>query len=460
MGICGTAMAALAGMFHERGFRVTGSDEGIYPPMSDFLGELGIHVIQGYHPSNLDSRPGLVVVGNVIRRSNPEALELERSGIPFITMPAAVTDFFSAGKNRIVVTGTHGKTTVSSMIAWILHCCGLEPSFMIGGIPRNFGTNYRLGNGDFFVIEGDEYDTAYFEKTPKFLHYRPHMGVMTSCEFDHADIYESLDEIKDQFRAFCRLLPADGFLAAYGNDAVGELISGTAARVETYGRDASSDWQADEVREARDGIFAAITKKRIEVARGTLPIMGFHNLMNALAAVAVADKLDVDPQQSMNALASFKGVKRRQQIISEIGGILIMDDFAHHPTAVKATCSAARSRFPDRRLVAVFEPRTNTNRRAVFQKDYVGVFEDADLVVIAEPSNVAHIPENERFSAKLLADDLSALGKKAGAFPHVEDIVEFLSQQLQNGDLVLIMSNGNFGNMSTRLMKALEERPL
>lgn len=459
MGICGTGMASLAGMFHERGFRVTGSDQGIYPPMSDFLEELGIPVTEGYQPSNLHPSPDLVVVGNVIRRTNPEAVELEKSGVPFITMPRALRTYFAHDKTRIVVAGTHGKTTVSSMIAWILYHSGLDPGFMIGGIPLNFGRNYRLGEGDCFVIEGDEYDTAYFEKSPKFLHYSPRLAVITSCEFDHADIYESLDQIQTQFRAFARSLPPDGCLIACRDDEkVAEIAGHAACEVQQYGLTESPEWSIAWRWDEAGRVAAAISRQGQAVASGTLPVVGVHNLLNSLAAIAVATKLGVHPQAALDGFASFAGVKRRQEILGEELGITIIDDFAHHPTAVRVTCEGVRFRYPRRRLVAVFEPRTNTSKRAVFQLDYVPVFQAADLIVLREPPNVEGIPEWDRFSSAILARDLRALGKNAHAFPDTDEILEFLSGALQYGDIVLIMSNGSFDNVGRRLLKHVKEK--
>jgi UDP-N-acetylmuramate: L-alanyl-gamma-D-glutamyl-meso-diaminopimelate ligase len=459
MGICGTGMGALAGMFHEKGCRVTGSDQAVYPPMSDFLRELGIQVQQGYRPSNLDPKPDMVVVGNVIRRNNPEAVALETSGIPFTSMPGALNQYFTNNKTRIVVTGTHGKTTVSSMIAWILFNKGLDPGFMIGGLPGNFQKNYRLGNGRFFVLEGDEYDTAYFDKQPKFLHYQPHVGVITSCEFDHADIYSDLEEIRHRFRQFAALVPADGNLIAYGEDEwILSMLNDCACRVHTYGFRREMDWFANHHAQLPRDIQADVKHLGGRVASGTLPVIGYHNLLNAVAATAAVNCVGVTPQEAMEALGSFKGVKRRQEILGEEDGIILIDDFAHHPTAVKVTCSGVRSRFPDRRLVAVFEPRTNTSKRAIFQETYVPAFLDADLIALREPRDGETIPVEDRFSSMKLAEDLRGLGKKAQAFADTDNLVDFLSDELRPNDVALVMSNGSFDNINSRLLEILKER--
>lgn len=452
-------MSSLAGMFHEAGVFVTGSDQGMYPPVSDFLRVHGITVADGYRPENLEPRPDLVVVGNVIRRTNPEAVALAASGIPFTTLPAALTRYFAAGKTRIVVTGTHGKTTVSAMIAWILYAEGLDPGFMIGGITEHFGRNYRLGRGDHFVVEGDEYDTAYFEKTPKFLHYRPHVGVITSCEFDHGDIYADLDQIKEQFRAFVRLVPRTGSIVANMDDAdVADVLTEAMSRVEGYGTRDTAEWTVAESAETGSGVRVIFLRNGRDAARGILPMVGFHNVLNALASVAVAAGVGVTPERALAALQSFRGVKRRQEIVGEEAGVTVIDDFAHHPTAVKVTCRGIRERHPDRRLVAIFEPRTNTSRTGVFQSAYVSAFVDADMIVLREPRGVESIPESDRFSSERLARDLRNLGKEAHAFCDTDGIIAFLSKELHYGDVVLVMSNGSFDGLASRMLAALGER--
>ncbi len=459
MGICGTGMASLAGMFLKSGYKVTGSDQAAYPPMSDLLAELGIQVIEGYKPSNLDPRPDLVVVGNVIRRVNPEAVRLEESGIPFGSMPAVLQSYFTHDKTRIVVAGTHGKTTVSSMIAWILFHEGLDPGFMIGGVPRNFRRSYRLGTGRFFVIEGDEYDTAYFDKRPKFLHYRPHIAIVTSCEFDHADIYNNIQEIEDQFEAFCSMIPSTGNLIAYGDDPrVQRVIRSASAPVHTYGLKPGAEWTVEQDGDDPNGLNASFSRVGQKVASGTVAVLGYHNLLNATAAIAATAAVGVHPQRAVEALRTFQGVKRRQEILGQVGGITIIDDFAHHPTEVRATCSGVRRRFPDRRLVAVFEPRTNTSRRSIFQDLYVVSLLETDLAVLREPRGVDENPESDRFSSRRLAEELRAGDKEAFAFEDTDGILEYLVQKLQPGDVVLIMSNGSFDNLGARLLLGLKER--
>jgi UDP-N-acetylmuramate: L-alanyl-gamma-D-glutamyl-meso-diaminopimelate ligase len=459
MGICGTAMASLAEMFQKAGFRVTGSDRACYPPMSDFLEQLGIPVMEGYSGDNLQPRPDLVVVGNVIRKTNPEAVELEQSRIPFTSFPQALIRYFAQDRTRVVVTGTHGKTTVSSMITWILRHEGLDPGFMIGGVPLNVENDARAGRGPHFVIEGDEYDTAYFDKRPKFLLYQPNVAVMTSVEFDHGDIYESLDQIHSQFEAFAGTIPEEGYLIFHGADArVREAAACAACRTESYGLSTQCDWAADAVKETGSGIEARIVHRGHLVTQGTLPMMGKHNVLNAVASIAIAARLGVEPERALKALQSFRGVKRRQQVLNSDGRIPVIDDFAHHPTAVRLTCDAVRSRYPGRRLVAVFEPRTNTSRRSIFQRDYVEAFLAADLIALREPPNVDQIPEPDRFSSERLAQDLKRRDRDAHAFPDSDKVLEFLTKALHDGDVVLIMSNGSFDNLATRLVHALKER--
>jgi UDP-N-acetylmuramate: L-alanyl-gamma-D-glutamyl-meso-diaminopimelate ligase len=456
LGICGTGMASLAGMFHSRGYRVSGSDQGIYPPMSDYLQSLGIDIMVGYSPDNLAHKPDLAIVGNVIRKTNPEAQALENSSIPFASFPCALIRYFASDKVRIVVAGTHGKTTLSSMIAWILFDCGLDPGFMIGGMPLNFNRNFRLGNGRHFVIEGDEYDTAYFDKQPKFLHYAPDIAVITSCEFDHADIYRDIDQIKAQFVKFAGLLKNDGLILAESEDAnVREITRNARSAVQTYGRSTSAGWSIAGTVNSH-GLKSVISHSGYK-ATAVLPLIGAQNLDNAAAAIAAAVKVGISPERAMEALSRFRGVKRRQELLSDLSGILVYDDFAHHPTAVKLTCEGMKTRFPDRRLIAVFEPRTNTSRRAIFQNDYAGAFDAADVVVLREPSGIENLPESDRFSSSKLADDLNKMAKTAFAFNNTDAILDFLVKWVKSPDVALIMSNGNFDNLARRLIRELGE---
>ncbi|MEI8181673.1 MAG: Mur ligase family protein [Desulfomonile sp.] len=458
MGIGGTGISALAGLFHSTGVRVSGSDQSIYPPVSDFLNDLGIHVMEGYYAGNLQPPPDLVVVGNVIRRTNPEAIAMVESGIPYASLPESLNQYFIKDNVCLVVTGTHGKTTVSSMLAWILHENGLDPSFVIGGIANNFESNYRLGKGSFFIVEGDEYDTAYFDKRPKFLHYSPHIGLVTSCEFDHADIYDSLHTIQQQFLSFTYLIHEGGCLVANRDDAtVRQIITKSKVSVKTYGTAAGADLVLASFQDTTKGMKLTILKDGVAEHSGTLPVMGVHNSLNVLAAVAASEAVGIEFSRALSSLESFNGVARRQQIVGEKSGILIIDDFAHHPTAVRETCAAVRSRFPNRRVVAVFEPRSNTSRRSVFQKLYVPAFLSADLIVLREPVHRDGSDESDIFNSHMLASDLNLRGKNAYAFEDTEGVLHYLLNSLKTGDVVLLMSNGSFDGLSLRLLGSLGE---
>jgi UDP-N-acetylmuramate: L-alanyl-gamma-D-glutamyl-meso-diaminopimelate ligase len=454
--VCGTAMGALACLLKDLGLEVTGSDQKIYPPMSRFLAERGVHMFDGFRPENLAHRPDLVVVGNAVPRTNPEAVELERLGLAFCSMPQAVNRFVAAGRQALMVVGTHGKTTTASLLAWMLHAAGRDPAFVIGGILADFGSNYRLGGGRQIVLEGDEYDTAFFDKGPKFLHYRPAATVLTGVEFDHADIYRDLEHVKAAFRRLVLGLPAGSLLVACDREPnVDAVLAGTAAVVRRYGQDAASDWRLGAVAVRPPWTSFEVRKGGGAFAHFRTRLIGTHNLLNALAVVAVADHLGLSAAQIGAALESFGGVKRRQEIRGERRGIVVIDDFAHHPTAVRATVAAVRSSYPGRRIVAVFEPRTNSSMRKIFQSAYAESFDAADLVCIRRPSMLEKVPEAERFSAETLADDLARRGKIAHFFADTGGIIDFVVAEGKPGDVVLIMSNGGFDNIHERLLAAL-----
>jgi UDP-N-acetylmuramate: L-alanyl-gamma-D-glutamyl-meso-diaminopimelate ligase len=453
---CGTAMGALACMLKDLGFDVTGSDQKIYPPMSRFLAERGVRMFDGFRPENLAHRPDLVVVGNAVPRTNPEAVELERLRLPFCSMPQAVNHFIAAGRRALMVVGTHGKTTTSALLAWLLHSAGRDPSFVIGGIVTGFGSNYRVGRGGEIVLEGDEYDTAFFDKGPKFLHYRPAVTVLTGIEFDHADIYRDLEHVKSAFRRLVSGLSGDSLLVAFDRDAnVDAVIGDTPARVLRYGREPESDWRLGEVAASapwtrfevlKDGAFYATFRTRM---------IGTHNLLNALADIGVADHLGLSVAAIGSGLETFSGVRRRQEVRGEARGIVVIDDFAHHPTAVRETIAAVRSSYPGRRLVAVFEPRTNSSMRRVFQAAYAESFDRADLICIRRPSMLEKVPEGERFSSEHLAADLAQRGKIAHFFADTAAIIDFVVAEGRPGDVVLVMSNGGFDNIHEKLLNAL-----
>jgi len=450
---CGTAMGALACILKDLGYVITGSDQNVYPPMSTFLAQKGISLANGFDPAHLDYRPDLVVVGNTVSRTNCEVEQMLALGLNYCSMPQALNRFLVGAGKSLLVTGTHGKTTTSSLLAWVLYSAGMDPAFMIGGILNNFDSNYRIGRGDYVVIEGDEYDTAYFDKGPKFLHYTPAAAVLTSVEFDHADIFRDLAHIKDTFRQFSLGLDKKSLLAAYDADEnVAAVIAGSSCLVQHYGLQALSDWQLDdiEIRPPRTG-FTVKRKDRI-FGRFETRMFGRHNLLNALAVIAVADYIGIAAEDIGRALETFAGIKRRQEVRGEIDGVTVMDDFAHHPTAVRETIQAVKPFYPDGRLLAVFEPRTNSSMRSVFQDVYPMVFDGADLVCIREPSLFHKIPEAERFSAARLVADINKRGIEARYHADTDSIIDFVAGEVRSGDLVLIMSNGGFDNIHERLL--------
>lgn len=460
MGICGTGMAAVAGMLKSQGYTVTGSDSHVYPPMSDFLAQCNIPIMEGYRPENLESRPDLVVVGNVITRKNPEALELARLSIPYLSFPQLLGHRFLADKKSLVVAGTHGKTTTSSLLATMLHGAGLDPGFMIGGIVQAFGKNFKVGDGLYFVVEGDEYDTAFFDKGPKFLHYQPHIAIITSIEFDHADIYADLDAVKESFRRLVAIMPPDGCLIACLDDpVVREIVAAAPCPVYGYGEGDGNEWRLVHVQCSRQGTSFSVLRKGGSFGSFVTSMPGRHNCLNALAVIAVLDSLGLSPAVIRRELQAFTGVRRRQEVRGVVSGVTVIDDFAHHPTAVRETLAALRSVYAGQRLLAVFEPRTNSSRRRVFQQDYVGAFDAADLVLVKEPDALAAVPEGQRFSARELVDDLRSRGVDSHYFPGTDHILLHLAANLRAGDVVAILSNGGFDNIHERLLLQLESCP-
>jgi UDP-N-acetylmuramate: L-alanyl-gamma-D-glutamyl-meso-diaminopimelate ligase len=452
-------MAALAGILKELGYRVTGSDEHVYPPMSTFLEGLGIPIQNGYNPENLEPRPDLVVVGNVIRRDNPEAQAMEGLRLPRLSLPEALNRFLVGDRQSLVVAGTHGKTTTTGLLAWLLFATDQDPGFMVGGLVRNFSTNYRVGQGPYVVLEGDEYDTAYFDKQPKFIHFHPTIALLTSVEFDHADIYQDLDKVVAAFHAFLAQMPPDSRLLAWGDaPLVRQVCETSTCPVSFYGLENAVAWRAADIAPGEGGMHFNVYREGNLWGRFCTPLLGNHNVLNTLAALAALAEIGADPKALAPALQSFQGVKRRLETVGEYQGILVLDDFAHHPTAVAATLEAVSQGYPGRRLVAVFEPRTNTSRRAIFQEPYAQAFENADLILVREPPDLWKVPEGERFSSAQLATDLTSQGKRAFSFPNTDRLFENLLPLIQPGDVTLIMSNGDFNHLVPRLCQALKER--
>ena len=454
--VCGTGMGALACMLKDLGYQVTGSDQKVYPPMSDFLAHKGVAVCNGFQPENIAYGPDLVVVGNAVPRENPEALKMFEMGLNFCSMPQALNHFVAANKKILLVSGTHGKTTTASILAWLLLSAGYDPSFMIGGILKNVDSNYRLGNGEYVVIEGDEYDTAFFDKGPKFMHYDPEIAVLTSVEFDHADIFSDLAHVISIFDTFISGLSEDSLLTAFNeDDTIDRLLGSAKCRTERYGTQNNADWYPDQI--SMDPPFTSFNlikhAKLFNRFKTSLP--GAHNLCNATAAIAVADRVMIPPDAIAHGLETFAGVKRRQEIRGEKHQITVMDDFAHHPTAVRETIKAVKALYADRRLVAVFEPRTNSSMRSVFQHDYPLVFDAADVVCIRRPPLLEKIPADDRFSSEQLVDDLKHRGKDAYYFPDTQTIIDYLCEIARPGDMILVMSNGGFDNIHERLLDSL-----
>ena len=456
MGVCGVGMASLAGMLKHKGYRVTGSDHNIYPPMSDFLAAMAVPVMEGYGPGNLDPAPDLVIVGNVITRDNPEALGLADLRIPYLSMPQALREFAMKGKRSVVIAGTHGKTTTSALASWVLETGGCDPGFMVGGICNNFNGNFRDGNGPYFVNEGDEYDTAFFDKGPKFLHYAPWVTILTSIEFDHADIYQDLDHVLQSFRRLVAIIPPDGLLIANRDDPlVMQEADQAKCKVITYGDTHGASWKAADIRYSEKGTRLRVLHQGQEYVQLRTPLYGRHNISNLLSVAALSHFLKIDRPHLQRAAEQFRGIKRRQEIKGEKAGILVLDDFAHHPTAVRETIQAVKERYGPRRLIAVFEPRSNSSRRNIFQQAYAGAFDRADMVFIPEPPLMEKIPPEERFSSSELVEDLRKRGQDAAYCPSTETLLHALIEKSRTGDVILIMSNGAFDNLPDRLLDRL-----
>ena len=461
IGICGTAMASLAGMLAERGFRVSGSDAAAYPPMSDFLQSLGIPVAQPFAVANLNPTPDLVVIGNAISRGNVELEHVLDQRIPFCSLPQLLHDEFLRGKEVLVVAGTHGKTTTTSMLAWIFEVAGTEPSFLIGGIAENFGRSFQLGSGKHFILEGDEYDTAFFDKGPKFLHYFPDAIILTSVEFDHADIYKDLEAVETAFKRLVNLIPRRGRIIAFDR---GESIDRCLVRafcpVERYGASAQATWQIANLKLAPTNTRWSLLRAGKLWAELEFPLAGEYNVWNASAAAALAAHCGISADVIASSLKSFKSVKRRLEVKAEVNGITMIDDFAHHPTAIAATLSALRARYPGRRLWAILEPRSNTLRRKVFQDELAKSLATANEVVIANAFKSESIPEAERLDVTAVAAQLASTGHRARVLADVESIVQLCAPEMRPGDVVAILSNGGFGGIYEKLPLRLKSLPV
>jgi UDP-N-acetylmuramate: L-alanyl-gamma-D-glutamyl-meso-diaminopimelate ligase len=459
VGVAGTGMGAFAGMLKAAGYTVTGSDENVYPPMSDMLREWGIEFFTPYRAENLDrARPDLVIIGNVIRRVNPEATAVRERGLPQMSFPAAFGALVAAGRHSIVIAGTHGKTTTAALMGHVLAAAGLDPTFLVGGVTLNYDSNFRLGRGPHVVVEGDEYDTAYFDKGPKFLHYRARTALLTSVEFDHADIYKDMAHYESAFERFCGTLPADGWLgvsASYPR-AVEIARAHARAQVVTYAAEGEADFRAREMRFSEAGAHFVIEGPAGQRVPLLLPMSGRHNVENAVGVYAAARSLGLSGDQVAAGFASFRGVKRRQEPRGEVGGVLVLDDFAHHPTAVRETVAGIRQRYAGRRLWAVFEPRSNTSRRNIHQAEYAEAFDEADVVLIRRPEPHDKVPADQQLDVDAIVRSIRARGIEASALSEVPEMVDLVAHGTREGDVVLVMSNGAFGGFIPSLLGALE----
>jgi len=451
VGVGGTAMAAVAVALQQRGFQVTGSDEQVYPPMSTFLAEHGIAVRTGYAEENLEPAPDLAVIGNAISRGNPEAEAILERKLRYCSLPELLREFFLRGRRSLVVAGTHGKTTTTALLAWIFERSGRNPGFLVGGLPANFGAGARFTDSEWFIIEGDEYDTAFFDKRSKFVHYLPEVVIVNNLEFDHADIFENLAAIQLSFRRLINLVPRNGLLLANGDDPnLAPLLQIRHCPVRRFGLGPDNEARAVRLECAGGGAAFEYEGQRFRV-----PLAGEFNVRNALAAAACARHCGLSPAEIQAAFDNFRGVKRRMEIRGEAGGITVVDDFGHHPTAIRETIRALRLRFPGRRLWAVFEPRTNTTRRNVFQRELADALALADAIAIAEVARLDQLDPAVRLDPGRLMSDLQAAGRPAAYLPSVESIVDHVSRHARPGDVVCVFSNGGFGGIHDRLLARL-----
>jgi UDP-N-acetylmuramate: L-alanyl-gamma-D-glutamyl-meso-diaminopimelate ligase len=459
IGICGTAMASLAGMLQTKGFQITGSDQNIYPPMSTFLEDRGIGLCEGFSEGHLEPRPDLVVVGNAVSRGNPEVESILNRKIHYVSMAEVLKEFFIRGKQSLVVVGTHGKTTTASLLAWFLECGGMDPSFLVGGIAENFGSSFKLGSGDFFVIEGDEYDTAFFDKGPKFLHYLPDWVIFNNCEFDHADIYSDFAAVQLSFRRLINIIPSRGKLfAGWDDPVVRELSARASCAVQPFGLDSTAQWTARSIEILPEVMQFEVWRDGTFWERFETRLTGTFNVKNAIAAIACAEELGVGRKTLQQALSDFKNVKRRLEICGVVNDIAVFDDFAHHPTAIRETLSAVKARYPNNRLWAIFEPRSATSRRNVFQHEFARCFLPADRVVLCSPFAPEKLDASLRLDVQQVVSDLKRQGVSAGWSDSADAIVAEVAPQLETGDRVVIMSNGGFDGIHRKVLEALRQR--
>ncbi len=454
VGICGTAMASAAAALVEKGFRVTGSDTNVYPPMSTFLAQRNIEVMPTYAEGNLAHKPDLVVIGNAISRGNPEAEAVLEKKLRYCSLPELLKEFFIRGKRSLVVTGTHGKTTTTSLLTWVFEHNGLNPSFLIGGIPENLKQGARFTDSEWFIIEGDEYDTAFFDKRSKFVHYLPEVAIINNLEFDHADIFEDLAAIQLQFKRFINLIPRNGLLLGNGDDQnLAPLLNVTHCPVQRFGLGDDNKFHAFNLK-----FGATATEFEIPSFKFHLNLLGELNVRNALAVVAAAKHCGLSNKQIQSAFDTFKGIKRRMEVRGIAGGVTIVDDFGHHPTAIRETLRALRFKYPSQKLWAIFEPRTNTTRRNIFQKELGEAFAEADAIVLSQIARLELLKPEERLDPALLMKDLQASGKPAAYLPDVDSIVSHVKKGACGGDVICVFSNGGFGDIHSKLLTQLGKK--
>ena len=454
--ICGTGMAALAGLLKKSGYEVTGSDANVYPPMSTLLKDAGIEIFPGYKKENISKNIDLVIVGNAVSKTNEEVQAVLEAGIPYTSFPSALSRFFLEGRKSLVVTGTHGKTTTTSLLSWVLESAQRKPGFMVGGWLKNFDTNHQVPQGEYFVTEGDEYDSAFFDKGPKFLHYRPDASILTSIEFDHADIFSDLDQIKKVFRDYVGLIKPEGVILVKSDDLnIREVIESASCKVETYGFQEGADWQITSYRfESGFGHFS-LSHKNQHRGDFQLAMMGRHNVENAAAVAGLCFSLGLTKDEIYKGFQTFKGIKRRQEIVGEKKGIVVIDDFAHHPTAIDLTIDAVKKAYPNQRVWAVFEPRSATSRRKVFEDAFPKSFLKADRVVFAGLFAPEKIKEEERLNVEGVTASIRESGGIADYIPQVNDIVDFIIKNSTSSDVILIMSSGGFGGIHQKILEGL-----
>jgi UDP-N-acetylmuramate: L-alanyl-gamma-D-glutamyl-meso-diaminopimelate ligase len=459
VGICGTAMASLAGMLKSTGYTVSGSDSDVYPPMSIYLEELGIRVYNGYKSENLlEATPDIVVIGNAVSRGNPEVEQVLDSGIRYQSMAETVKELFIRGKNSIVVSGTHGKTTTTAMLAWMLEVANRKPSFLVGGIAENFGGSFQIGKGRDFVIEGDEYDTAFFDKGPKFLHYLPQILLLKNIEYDHADIYPDIESLKIAFRRVINIVPRSGLIiAGVDSPIVRELIPAAFSRVAEVGI-GHGEWQARDIAPANEGMGFRVFNKEVHIGDFTIPMLGTFNVQNALGVIVAGKELGIENAIIQKGLSTFKSVKRRLELRGEVERIRVYDDFAHHPTAVLETLRAIRERYPTDRIWAVFEPRSQTCRRKIFEQEFIKSFDPADTVVVARVFASSKLAADEQLSPDAVVMGVRARGKIAETFDTTDEIVDYISRNATPGDQIVVMSNGGFDGIHRKLLEKLKGR--